>query len=184
MCNVIYYKKAIYTSSKICFGHGVCVKFKSKKCVAGTEFAPTDFDFVNKIGQDWQKGHMLGVRFGGLADAKNLLPMTQTANLKFKTTIEDKLALLLDNKPIIDNYLSNETSNIEEYIIKYNVKSSDERIIVNGYSIPASIYANIEITNSKGVPIHNDTLNNMCNKIGINVIFPLCATIETNIKKS
>ena len=73
------------------FGSRVEATFNSEKLTQGKDFSANQFGFVSQLGKDWQKGHLLGVQFGGIADERNFLPMTQKANLAFKENVEDKL---------------------------------------------------------------------------------------------
>lgn len=178
--NMISFKKEICTQPNVYFGQGVRAKFLNKNLPQGEDFNTEDFAFVNQLGDSWQRGHLLGVRFGGAAIVKNFLPMTQRSNLYFKSVVEDKLALLLDHKFIFDTNISIKTDNNEKYRIVYDVLVSKELIDVNGYKIPASFTASITIEDSMREQVPDEILNEISVPYGIT--FPFHVTIPTNLE--
>lgn len=130
MQNSIRYKNELRSQLGVCFGQGFIANFVNNKLQKGKEFSPNDFNFVNQLGNSWQKGHLLGVRFGGQPTAVNFIPMTQKSNLCFKSMVEDKLALLLKNKPIIDAMLSCKIDKVEQFRIVYKIIVSPKLIEV------------------------------------------------------
>lgn len=179
MENMIGFKQETCTQKNVCFGQGVLAKFLNKNLNEGDDFNAQDFEFVNQLGDSWQRGHLLGIRFGGPAIVKNFLPMTQSTNLYFKAEVENKLALLLDNKFVIDSNISIKTGHNEVYRIVYNILVSKATVNVNGYEIPASFTASITIEDSMRKQVLDEILNEICTPYGIT--FPFNVTIRTDM---
>ena len=162
------------------FGNQVEATFNSDTFPQGKEFSDGQFDFVSKLGNDWQKGHLLGVQFGGIADERNFLPMTQKANLAFKNEIENKLRKIILWHDVLKGYLLEETH--RSCFIKYTVEvSTNNPIVVSEIMIPSSFTATVTVEDSIGCVIDNTLLNKFFYGNFEDIIFPLQKEFSTNL---
>lgn len=166
------------------FGSRVEATFSGDTFPCGKEFSDDQFDFVSKLGNDWQKGHLLGVQFGGIADERNFLPMTQKANLKFKAEMEDKLRKIIDNYIPLNSFLYAMTNKFCR--IRYSVSSYIWKSIrINGIEIPPSFMAKVQIIDSLGNAFDdsllNDIFNGNINDFAPKITFPLFHVFKTNL---
>lgn len=166
------------------FGNRVEATFNGDTFPQGKEFSDGQFDFVSKLGNDWQKGHLLGVRFGGIADERNFLPMTQKANLAFKAEMEDKLKKIIDSYVPLNSFLYEKTN--KYCYIHYSVGAYIWKTIrVNGIEIPPSFMAKVQIIDYMGKAFDDNLLNDFFND-NINddvppITFPLFRVFRTNL---
>ena len=162
------------------FGSRVEATFSGDTFPCGKEFSDGQFDFVSKLGNDWQKGHLLGVQFGGIADDCNFLPMTQKANLKFKAEMEDKLRKIIDSYVPLNSFLYEKTNRYCR--IRYSVDAYVRNTIrVNGIEIPSSFMAKVQIIDYFGNAFDDGLLNDFFKGIAPDVTFPISKTFRTNL---
>lgn len=160
------------------FGSRVEATFNSEKLTQGKEFSANQFGFVSQLGKDWQKGHLLGVQFGGIADERNFLPMTQKANLAFKENVEDKLREIILWHDAF--YLLEETH--RSCFIQYTVDvSTDNPLVLHGIMEPSSFTAMIEIKDSTSCVIDNGLLNRFFYQNFTDIMFPMQKAFRTNL---
>ena len=162
------------------FGSRVEATFSGDKLPQGKEFSDDQFGLVSKLGNDWQQGHMLGVQFGGIADERNFLPMTQKANLAFKAEMEDKLKKIIDSYIPLNSFLYEKTN--KYCYIHYSVGAYIWKTIrVNGIEIPPSFMAKVQIIDSLGNAFDDNQLNDFFRSIDQDVTFPIFKTFRTNL---
>lgn len=185
MCRTITYKDPIgfeLQGRSIEYGQGVRVVFNSlyneNQDVLGEEFADNAFEYVNDLGETWQKGHILARRFGGDNRSHNLLPMTQRANLCFRREVEDKLSQILSRLYWLNGVYQMEC-NFAQIEIVYEVNIGDCDIEINGISIPSSFTARIYARSYS--EINYDVINNLLKREDFNMKLPFQLRIETNL---
>lgn len=184
MANTIMYSIPKYSSplniGGHLFGNRVEATFNGDTFPQGKEFSDGQFDFVSKLGNDWQKGHLLGVQFGGIADERNFLPMTQKANLAFKAEMEDKLRKIIDSYVPLNSFLYEKTN--KYCYIHYSVGAYIWKSIrVNGIEIPPSFMAKVQIIDSQRNAFDDGLLNVFFKDIAPDVTFPIFKTFRTNL---
>lgn len=182
MCRTIIYEAPVeLNGGAIECGQGVRVVFESlyneENDHSGEEFGDNDFEYVTRLGNDWQKGHILAKRFGGDNRSHNLLPMTQAANLYFKTEVEDKLSQILFRLYWMDNCYQM-ASNFARIKIVYKVFISDTIINMNGIEIPEYFTAQIDV--ESGSDVNYNVVNNLIRNIDIDIRLPFERRIRTN----
>lgn len=182
MCRTIIYEAPVeLNGGTIKYGQGVRVVFESlyneENDHSGEEFGDNDFEYVTRLGNDWQKGHILAKRFGGDNRSHNLLPMTQAANLYFKTEVEDKLSQILFRLYWMDNCYQM-ASNFARIKIVYKVFISDTIINMNGIEIPEYFTAQIDV--ESGSDVNYNVVNNLIRNIDIDIRLPFERRIRTN----
>ena len=163
------------------FGSRVVATFSGDKLPPqGKEYSDDQFDFVSKLGNDWQQGHLLGVQFGGIADERNFLPMTQKANLAFKAEMEDKLKKIIDSYIPLNSFLYEKTN--KYCYVHYSVGAYIWKSIrVNGIEILPSFMAKVKIIDYMGEAFDDNLLNDFFKDIAPDVTFPIFRTFRTNL---
>lgn len=185
MCRIITYEDPIefkLQGKSIEYGQGVRVVFKPSynedQDFSGEEFADNAFEYVNDLGETWQKGHILAKRFGGDNRSHNLLPMTQKANLCFKREVEDKLSQILKLLFWINSVYMTKV-NFSQIKIVYEVNIGGSDIEINGINIPSSFTARIYARSNS--EINYDVINNLLRREDFNMKLPFQLRIETNL---
>lgn len=151
------YESAKYIESdKVCYGSKVTAYFYvGDKIKEGEPFGCNeDTAYVDDMGSDWEKGHMLAKSLGGDNKVHNLLPMKKDVNNSTFKKVENFVHTLFDNLSGIQT-LCNEG----ELHIKYTVERVKDKIItVKGYKFPGQFEYIIEVQNYKDKTVDEDKL--------------------------
>lgn len=147
MTNIINYKGTYPLCDNLLIGKGVIAKFFTAPNFEeeGEEFDRDDYPIMKELGTSWECGHLLGKQFGGLAEAKNFVPMHHDANQKFLHEVESKVRFILERWDCINSYLKQEL-NFDTCACVYQVNvdlNSIKKIKV--VELPTMIHASLNI---------------------------------------
>ena len=114
-------------------------------------------------------------------ESENMLPMTSAANDKFRTEVENKLALLLKHFSSLKSAHLAQLHTVATIV--YEVIASDDKININGINIPKSFKAKIDVEYSDGTKVGYNTINQIIRISANGLKLPLCMEIPTNLTK-
>lgn len=152
-------------SNEVCYGSKVTAYFYvGDKIKEGEPFGCNeDTAYVDDMGSDWEKGHMLAKSLGGDNKVHNLLPMKKDVNNSTFKKVENFVHTLFDNLSDIQDLCKEGVLHI-----KYTVERVKGTIItVKGYKFPGQFMYTIEVQNSKDETVDEDKLRTVLEYLGI-----------------
>lgn len=158
------YKNTLHLPNDVVCGQGVCAIYDMNTDVdelenIGTNFNRPDYPFMDRLGNDWDCGHLLGKQLGGEAKPENLLPMTRNCNIYFCENMENKVRDVLENLKLIVSQLKM-YNGFMTCLVKYEVNIvNGSNIEVNGLTIPGMFNARMSLIDHIGNEIPENVLS-------------------------
>lgn len=145
-----------YESFDNYYGSKVTAYFYADDKIAEGEPFGDDEDtrYVDDMGSQWQKGHMLAKSLGGDNKVHNMLPMTETVNNSTFKTVEHYVKKLIEYLPDIQDEVGEGTLHIE-YTVE---RVSENPIRVKGYKFPSKFSYSIKILKEDGTMVNSFAL--------------------------
>lgn len=112
------------------------------KIIEGEPFGVTEENaYIDDMGSDWHKGHMLAKSLGGDNKLHNLLPMKEEVNNSTFKKVENFVHTLIDNLVNIQKLCNEGTLHIRYTVERVIVSAKN----VKGHKFPDKFKYNIEI---------------------------------------
>lgn len=132
--------------------------------------------YVDELGLEWQKGHMLAKSLGGDNNVHNMLPMKETVNNSTFKTVENYVKKLIDNLSDIQKEVGEGTLHIE-----YTVERLTENPIkMKGYTFPSKFSYSIKILKEDGTMVDIKKLLAVLDGLGISPDIKLSDTLRVD----
>lgn len=164
-------KSPIYSGTKSIKGcndeYGVKVVayfYVGDEIIEGDPFGNSEgTNYVDDMGPEWQKGHMLAKSLGGDNELHNLLPMKEDVNNSSFKKVENFVHTLFDNLADIQRLC-----NVGTLHIRYTV----ERVLnpvktVKGHKFPGKFTYSIEFLKSDEQNVNSTSLMNVLESLDI-----------------
>lgn len=180
MDNKITHEQARYIGEAYYGTHVKARYYNGNKIPEGKPFAADEFTYIDDLGKDWHKGHLIAKSLGGLNKSWNLLPMTQTVNESDYKEIENTVSKLIEQLPEISEFIGD-----KDAFVQFEVTVTDNQqkyIKVSGYKFPAELTYSIRIGKGEDTPMSSLGTKRILNQIGIDVNTPLSGTIRIDKK--
>lgn len=164
-------KKPIYGDARhygedgVSYGSKVTAYFYvGDQIVEGEPFGDDeDTKYVDDMGAEWQKGHMLAKSLGGDNKVHNMLPMKETVNNSTFKAVENYVHKLIEHLADIQNMLD-----IEPLHIEYTIERvSNSPMTVKGYTFPGEFSYSIKILKEDGTNVDFIILYKALDDLGI-----------------
>ena len=145
-----------YESFDNYYGSKVTAYFYADDKIAEGEPFGDDEDtgYVDDMGSEWQKGHMLAKSLGGDNKVHNMLPMKTSVNNSTFKTVENYVRKLIEYLPDIQKEVGAGTLHIE-YTVE---RVSENPIRVKGYKFPSKFSYSIKILKEDGTMVNSFAL--------------------------
>jgi len=141
MKNVIIYQGTVDITN-YSYGCGVrAIFYPGNKINEGDSFNQNDFTYVDKLGAQWQKGHLLAKSLGGDNKAHNMLPMMEEFNNSKYKTYELAIKKVVENLNNLEKQLSG-----TPIFLGYQISTCPESMTtISDYRIPTQFLCNVGI---------------------------------------
>lgn len=136
------------------------------KIEEGEPFGSNDgSDYIDDMGSDWQKGHMLAKSLGGDNQLHNLLPMKEKVNNSTFKKVEIFVHTLFDNLADIQKLC-----NVGPIHIRYTVERVNSPTMdVKDHLFPGKFKYSIELLNDGGQVVNSTLLMKTLNSLKISI---------------
>lgn len=174
----IYGGAKYYEDEHVAYGSKVTAYFYADDKIAEGEPFGDDEDtrYVDDMGSQWQKGHMLAKSLGGDNKVHNMLPMTETVNNSTFKIVEHYVKKLIEYLPDIQDEVGEGTLHIE-YTVE---RIKDNPIIVKGYKFPRKFSYSIKILLEDGTKVNPFDLYVALAELGIAPEIKLSDTLSVD----
>lgn len=174
----IYGGAKYYEDEHVVYGSKVTAYFYVGDTIKEGEPFGDDEDtrYVDELGSEWQKGHMLARSLGGDNQVHNMLPMKKTVNNSTFKTVENYVKKLIDNLSDIQKKIGEGTLHIE-YTVE---RIKDNPIIVEGYKFPGEFSYSIKILKEDGTQVSPFELHVALAELGISPDINLSDTLRVD----
>lgn len=139
--NLKYYEQS-YRDGDIEYGCMAAGEFyPGIKIDEGDSFTDDQFEYVGKMGSEWQKGHLLAKSLGGHNEGDNMLPMNRNFNDGIFKSFEHDIKKIIDNLTNIQKHLNN-----VPVFLGYKVQVIPTSVrTIKGFRIPTQIKCTVAI---------------------------------------
>lgn len=135
--------------------------------------ANEDTAYIDDMGSEWHKGHLLAKSLGGDNKPHNLLPMKEDVNNSNFKKVENLVHKLIENLPKIQKQL-----NVGDIHIQYTVERVLKPIkVVKGHKFPGQFKYSIDIINDKELNVNSVELFKVFKGIGLVIDTKLSDTL-------
>jgi len=175
-------KNPVYDGAKYCgnelvqYGSKVTAYFYvGDQIKEGEAFGDEEFSkYVDDLGSEWHKGHMLAKSLGGDNAAHNMLPMKENVNNSTFKKVENYVHKLIDNLAEIQKRAGEGPLHIQ-----YTIERDEHSIFtVKGYNFPSKFSYSISVLREDGVNANSVRLFQILETLGISPDIKLSTTLR------
>lgn len=174
----VYGKPMYFVDDHVVYGSKVTAYFYvGDQIEEGDAFGDDELTrYVDDMGKEWHKGHMLAKSLGGDNNVYNMLPMKANVNNSTFKAVENYVHKLIEHLADIQNMLD-----IEPLHIEYTIERvSNSPITVNGYTFPGKFSYSIKILKEDGTNVDFIKLYKTLDNLGIKPNIKFSETLKVD----